>query len=132
MDYLKQLVSDLQVVNRYYKEISKLEFFSEKEHKDDNDGFRKRIVKAGASIVSLYLEIFLPKYSKIKDPVIQRAGNCLLKFSDLALDCLQDGRYCQITSILAKTGDTTKSPNNLDRLVDRLNKQVVKKEGINK
>ncbi len=128
MNYLKQLVSDLQVVNRYYKEMSKLEFFNEKEHKDDNDGFTKRVVKAGASLVSLYLEMFLPKYSKIKDPVIQRAGKHLLKFSDLALDCLQDGRYLEIPGILINPGE--ESYNNLDRLIDKLSEKVIEREKI--
>lgn len=128
-DYPKQLVEELRELNKCYLDLINLSFFN-----NNNDGieiYRKKQRAAAQSIINFYHLWFIPKYSAIQDDMIKTAGKELCSFSQIASNHLNNGWCLRVNSMLSNSGDKTNAPNNLERLIVKLNKSRKKqKSGI--
>ncbi len=126
MNYVEQLIEDLETLNKHYKELSNLNYFLN--NKDDNEGFKARLTEAGQLLIDFYKKTFIPVYSKIQNFLIEDVGEDLWSFSEEAYYCLENNMPLAVLTILTKSGDRIKSKNNLEKLIIRVAEMLREKE----
>ncbi len=117
MNYVTQMIEDLEMLKDKYSRLTDMTFVKTEK---DSEIFRQRLMLAGQSIINFYNEIFIPKYSEIKDRIVEEAGIQLSSFSDKASYCLKNNMPFAISIILTNPKDKINSRNNLERLIKKV------------
>lgn len=120
MDYLKQLIQELKQLEKNYSELSDMSFLKTKE---DNEPFKQRLIEAGKLLIDFYEKRFVPEYFGISTE-IEEAGRELFFLTKSASYCMENKTYYALDCILTNVGDRIESPNNLERLIRKLKKEV--------
>ncbi len=127
MNYTNQLVEELEQLNFQYSRLSDMSILKKEK---DNEIFRQRLILAGQAIVNYYNNTFLPKYSEIKDRIVEEAGTQLSSFVEKALYNLKNDMPFAITAILTNPGDRINSRNNLERLIIQIKEMSKQREKV--
>ena len=124
MRKIKQLIKDLEVLNKNYLELTSWEF-EDINTEEDLENQNERDIKAGKLFVDFYNNKFVPEYSeskKIPKEILGKIERYIAYLSSTASMYIEKKNFFGLGVLLTDMGSKISDPNNLEKFIQDLKK----------